>query len=533
MIPKHIDKDKSDNKIKHNYRFLAVYIWDMQNTGEKILDCWLDGCKSDSFITSLMEVEATQAMNTRTGESKTYHLMVSFRPEDEAKFTRAILRDIEKQLAKSLGFQEHQRHCGIHKDTNNLHLHVAYNMINPHSFNRHEPYRDYNKLLETCRKLEKQYGLTVDPGLGDGDENKISPKARDMEVRTGLESFESYVKRHTEALLAIKNTAQSWRQLHEGLAAYGLNIKPQGNGMVIGNGVKSFVKASSVDRTYSKAALTKILGPYEEYQANNAIDLKDEYKPAPVNSKKSWPERDALFAVYADLKEHKKKELDILTGEFKLAEAKTKAKWTKQKTSLELVPMRRSDRQKLLQLMRLDEKEEIKAVRQEINAKKTVIREQYPFNNWNEYLQHETGKGNALALKILRYSNKKDVALNTNKDNQWDETNRIIELARHKERKILETTSISYHDRKALLNINKMEQVLGEGNFKYKLNPRGIVIFYLPTGGTIRDTGKEVYFSKFDKNASEIATKFAKAKWGKNLDIISNHIIFKNRNLEK
>lgn len=533
MIPKHIDKDKSSNKIKHTYRFLAAYIWDMKNVGEKTLDRWFDGCQADSFGTSLMEVEATQAMNTRSGETKTYHLMVSFRPEDEALLSKEILHDIEKQLAACLGFQDHQRHCGIHKDTNNLHLHVAYNMINPRSFNRHEPFRDYNKLLETCRKIEKKYGLAVDPRIEEGSETKISSKARDMEARTGLESFESYIKKHTEALLTIKNEAQSWQQLHEGLAAYGLIIKPQGNGMVVGNGAKNFVKASAVDRTFSKAALIKILGPYEKYQAANGVVLKDEYKSAPLNKNKSWPERDALFQAYSELKELKKTELDTLTGEIKLAEAKIKAKLAKQKAALELVPMRWNERQKQLQLMRLDEKDEIARMRQEVTAKKDTIRKLYPFNNWNEFLQHEASKGNDIALKALRYGKNSNAKQSAYDSGQWDEINRKNELTRIKERKILETENISYHDQKALLNINKMEQLLGEDNFTYKLNAKGIVIFYLPSGDTIRDTGKEIHFSQFDKKASEIAVKFAKVKWGKNAEARGNSIVFVQKAFER
>lgn len=295
--------------------------------------------------------------------------------------TKEVLSDIENQLAVSLGFQEHQRICGVHKDTNNLHLHVAYNMITPRSFNRHEPFRDYNKLLETCRKIEKRYNLTIDSGIGDEAGNKISAKARDIEARTGLESFESYVKRHTEALLALRNEADSWQQLHEGLATYGLIIKTKGNGLVIGNGDKNFVKASAVDRDFSKSALTKVLGPYEEYQADGKVELKDAYKPAPLNQSRSWYDRDALFKAYSGLRELKKKELDTLTGEFKLAEVRIKAKWTQKKTALELVPMRREDRQKLLQLIRLDE---IRQYRQKIRDWKNAIRKQYPFNNWRE-----------------------------------------------------------------------------------------------------------------------------------------------------
>jgi hypothetical protein len=53
--------------------------------------------------------------------------MASFRPEDEDKLTPQVLEEIETMLADALGFSGHQRHCGGHVNTNNMHLHVAYN----------------------------------------------------------------------------------------------------------------------------------------------------------------------------------------------------------------------------------------------------------------------------------------------------------------------------------------------------------------------------------------------------------------------
>ena len=70
-------------------------------------------------------------------------MLISFRPEDEARLTPEILNAIELRFADALGFGEHQRHCGVHQNTNNLHMYVAYNMIHPEKLTRHEPYRDH------------------------------------------------------------------------------------------------------------------------------------------------------------------------------------------------------------------------------------------------------------------------------------------------------------------------------------------------------------------------------------------------------
>ena len=158
MIPKHIERKPGND----NYRALALYAADAKSrgeTGEKTLMSWHEGCMAEDYHTGLIEVEATQAMNTRTTKEKTYHLMVSFRPEDEAKLTPEIFKNIEKELAKAIGFSDHQRHCGVHKNTDNVHMHIAYNMINPETFNRHAPFYDHQKLHKACYRVSRKVGI--------------------------------------------------------------------------------------------------------------------------------------------------------------------------------------------------------------------------------------------------------------------------------------------------------------------------------------------------------------------------------------
>ncbi len=180
-----------------NYRGLAKYIADASHAGEKCLMAWAAGCWSgDDYELAIKEIEAVQALNTRTRKEKTYHLMISFRPEDEEKLTSEVLKEIESEFAKALGFQEHQRHCGVHKNTANIHMHVAYNMIHPEKLTRHEPYRDYRKRDIVCRTLEKKYGLAIDNGREQSqkDHARNNEKAATYEAHSGQQSFDSYVK---------------------------------------------------------------------------------------------------------------------------------------------------------------------------------------------------------------------------------------------------------------------------------------------------------------------------------------------------
>ena len=156
MISRHVYQAPEND----DYRRLANYIADAGHRGEKTLMSWCAGCWSeDNYQLGIHEVETVQARPTRSRKEKTYHLVISFRPEDEAKLSPEIFREMELEFARALGFEEHQRHAGVHKNTANIHLHIAFNEIHPERLTRHEPFRDYAARDRLCRQLEKRYGL--------------------------------------------------------------------------------------------------------------------------------------------------------------------------------------------------------------------------------------------------------------------------------------------------------------------------------------------------------------------------------------
>ena len=187
MISRHIQcKPENDD-----YRRLAHYIADANHDGEKCLGSWTAGCWMDGdYDQAIREVQDVQALNTRSAQEKTYHLIVSFRPEDEAKLTLKDFQEIESEFAQALGFADHQRHCGVHKNTTHMHLHVAYNMIHPEKLTRHEPFRDYHKRDKLCRELERRFGLVVDNGRDlEAPPRRGNAKAKTYEAHPGQQSF--------------------------------------------------------------------------------------------------------------------------------------------------------------------------------------------------------------------------------------------------------------------------------------------------------------------------------------------------------
>ncbi len=270
MIAKRIDagKDAQGRMRHHDYRQLGNYIRDASHDGEKCLMAWHEGCWAPDYDLALVEIEATQAMNTRAKSDKTYHLMVSFRPEDEARLTPVAFQRIENAMAEALGLDEHQRLCGVHKNTNNLHLHIAYNLIHPERLTMATTlHYDFQKLSKACRALEKEFGLVVDNGMEVSNplEPKISQRAAAMEAHSGEQSFQSFVLEQREPLLAEIEIATDWQEVHQALACYGIEMLPKTNGLVLANMCgKGSIKASAVDKTMSRMRMEERFGVYVE-----------------------------------------------------------------------------------------------------------------------------------------------------------------------------------------------------------------------------------------------------------------------------
>ena len=299
MISKRVFIDAGND----NYARLAAYIADAGPSGEKCLMRWAEGMLGgDDYAEGIAEAVDVQARNTRAA-SKTYHLVISFRPEDEAKLTPEAFKTIEQHFAAALGYAEHQRHCGVHKNTGNLHMHVAYNMINPEKYTCHKKFRDFWIRDKVCRAAEREFGLTVDNGIeinpSEQPCQRRNEKASLVEAHTGQQSFDAYAREHREEILRSLDAAASWRDLHTALAERGMEIKPHGNGLVMkdrhSKRASDAIKASALERSLSRQKLEVRFGPYQPPQDLENIQERSRYSAAPLHRS---PERGQLFTEY-------------------------------------------------------------------------------------------------------------------------------------------------------------------------------------------------------------------------------------------
>jgi len=490
MIARRIDRQVHND----SYRDLALYIADARQKGEKVLTRWVAGGQADDYLTGIVEAEAIQALNTRSTKAKTYHLLVSFRPEDEDKLSPAIIQEMELAFAKGLGLAEHQRHAAIHKNTNNLHFHIAYNLIHPERLTIHEPFRDFRVLSRVCRELEGKYNLLIDPGMETTQEkikSKPSARLKSMEIQSGQESLFSYAQKHKKDILVSMDTAGTWPEVHQVFARFGLRLKLHGNGLAITDTHgKTGLKASSLDKTLSKGSLEARFGLFQAPDRIFTPAKSDfTYTAEPFQG---GPERDRLYTQFQEEMNQRRSSLSDIEREYQAQYDKHRQVWRSKAEDLKRLPMLRKDRKPLWIDLRKLEKLALAKIHCEATEKRKKVRQEQPYSTWNDFLKFQAKQGQEIALEVLR-AGKRMSKQETQKPQNPTQNSRDLPIV---------------EQMRALFK-HPDSPFKSPINLKYSIDAKGTVIFTLPSGGTIRDTVSAIHFSAWDKNAKIMAALLA------------------------
>lgn len=450
---------------------------------EKCLLSWCAGCwAGDDYALGVQEVLDTQALNTRSAKEKTYHLIVSFHPEDETRLTPETFKAIEQRFAEALGLSAHQRHCGVHGNTENMHLHVAYNLIHPERLMRVEPWRDYIKRDRLCRELEKEYGLVIDNGREQARGRGPGDKAAIVEAHTGCQSFESYARDQGAALLDLLKQARTWEEAHQAFARRGLEVKPRGAGLVVKNRHgRQMTKASAVHRDLTLKKLAARFGAFQP--ATGAMpESESRYSAKPLHKA---PNRAGLWDAFQEQRRMREE-----------AERAIRSKWKRKREELERRPLARRIRVNLTRLARQYEADELHAARMERPGA----------GNWLDFLRHRAAHGDETALAVLRSRNQE---VEPESVRQLEEQMRDREIFLAGKTAILENAALSARTKNRLTGMALMES-LAEGTTS-RISKHGSVIYTVPGGGKICDTGKQISFTP---DARTTALAYMSAKWG-------------------
>ena len=126
----------------------------------------LDGLdRREDAELALSVMELVQDGNVRAKGDKTYHVVISFHPNDR-RLRDAELAEIVRKTVACIGLSEHQHIAVRHSDQEHEHLHIAVNKIHPETQKIHHPFRDVPQFKLLAEELEKQFGLhRVDRGV--------------------------------------------------------------------------------------------------------------------------------------------------------------------------------------------------------------------------------------------------------------------------------------------------------------------------------------------------------------------------------
>ena len=414
MIIKMIERGK---RRAGSFQTLVNYMTNPKGTECRVGETLLFNLQSDNPKDAAEEVSIFQGKNQRTEDSDTMHLVVAFAPNEYP--SPEILGMIQARILNALGMAEHQCVSVVHKDTDILHIHMAVNKINPKTFNMVTPYQSWAKLGQCCADCERDYGLNPTNHIlvhsvaqNDAefiekkiriDENYIrNQAARDMDFRIESESLTRFLKdKMKEPLYGAK----TWDEFHKLLADNGLMIRQQANGLVfqsVGSGIN--VKASSVSRGFSKAALEKKLGPWE----NSVYMPKGVQKPTQKNPK--------LFEAYQAYRLSKKKEtdkspkFDQIRESYQEGRDRINAQYQNDRGFAAMLTNAMDRKMYLLNAKRIRDEamRELQDIAQ--REREELLKEKRPKPmSWQDWLQSEAAAGNINALLELRTKDAKRI----------------------------------------------------------------------------------------------------------------------------
>jgi hypothetical protein len=202
------------------------------------------------------------------------HWIMSWREGEQP--TSAQADQAAKMFLDEMGLADHQAIYGLHRDTENWHLHLAINRVHPETerlatvnngFDHEVAHRAIARIEHAQGWQREDRGLfqVQDDGRvererpRDERERKPSSRARDFEERVGARSAERVAIE--DGAPAIR-TARSWREMHQALAEIGMRFERKGSGAILWVGDQP-VKASGAGRNCSMSVLQKRLGEFE------------------------------------------------------------------------------------------------------------------------------------------------------------------------------------------------------------------------------------------------------------------------------
>jgi hypothetical protein len=288
MIVKKIKNPKKSASKGARVGRLMDYICDLEKerAGEKCLYAGARGFLSEDHEAQKAEMLALSQEAVRSADTIN-HYVLSWQ-EGEQPSPQQVEEAVDIFL-KELGLEGHQTMYGLHVDTDNVHLHIAVNRVDPESLKVIKPNRgfDIEAAHKAVARIEEKQGWQREQhgryrvrengeverdGRGRRDSRQPEQAKRDMEQRTGEKSAERIA---IETGAPIVKAANNWQDLHQALAKEGMRYERTGSGAVLFVNEVG-VKASHADRDASLGKLERRLGAFEQSSTRRVVERAPE-----------------------------------------------------------------------------------------------------------------------------------------------------------------------------------------------------------------------------------------------------------------
>lgn len=330
----HKKKEHANRTPAQSITALTKYILSPENRRNSCEKCIMAGSynfTTDTLAQNMYEMIATASdplLNEQIRQPM-QHYILSFSEADKITYPDGTLNKARIKAAldtvlRELGvLQQHQVIYGLHGDTDNYHLHIEINRVNPATYICKELsyHGDYGIVCERIHAvLADELGMALNPHdrfeirhingkkvlterqaywdrqnrRKTGQEPpKIKPHAIEREINTGQASAIRLAQKYA---LDVMLTNASWADLHRNLAKVGCRYvmeyrhqddpnRPTGSKLMVNiDGTEIPIKCSSVNAKVSYTKMLARLGDYEPPRGDLAIiPLKGEILLPPVD----------------------------------------------------------------------------------------------------------------------------------------------------------------------------------------------------------------------------------------------------------
>lgn len=286
MICKKIQNTKKSSTKSARVSGLAEYITqpELSNNLEKCIFSEAVNFLTDDLKSQTLEMIALSQEAVRS-KDPIDHWVLSWKSNERPTPKQAC--EAAAIFIKQCGLEGHQYITGLHDDTENMHLHIAVNRVHPDTCKVVKINKGFDKeaAQQSIAIVEKVQGWSVEknaryrtndraelvidpatkrPKIFTAGEKPLQPttKAQAMEIQSGEKSAQRVGIEHVAPIIA---NATSWKELHDNLAAAGMQYQRKGSGAIVQVGA-DLVKASDIDRKASLSALQNRFGPYQPPQ---------------------------------------------------------------------------------------------------------------------------------------------------------------------------------------------------------------------------------------------------------------------------